>query len=99
MSSLMLSSILFLMLSLIFHLFVLLVVLKVILKVVLKVFFKVVLKVFSAILSSFGALGPWELVGGPPKTIRQRYIILNYSVRGVGGIKPVHLVKTKTGTW
>ena len=27
--------------------------------------------------------------GGPPKTIRQRYIILNYSVRGVGGYKSV----------
>ena len=37
--------------------------------------------------------------GGPPKTIRQRYIILNYSVRGVGGIKPVNLAKNGDENW
>ena len=37
--------------------------------------------VFSAILSSLGALGLGPC-GGPPKNIRQRCTILNYSVRG-----------------
>ena len=37
--------------------------------------------------------------GGPPKTIRQRYIIFNYSVKGVGGIKPVHLAKNGDENW
>ena len=38
----------------------------------------------SAIFSSLGALGPGPC-GGPPKTIRQRNIILNHSVVGGGG--------------
>ena len=38
----------------------------------------------SAIFSSLGALGPGPC-GGPPKTIRQRNIILNHSVVGEGG--------------
>ena len=37
--------------------------------------------------------------GGPPKTIRQRYIILNYSVRVVAGIKPVYLTKNGDENW
>ena len=38
----------------------------------------------SAIFSSVGALVPGPC-GGPPKTIRQRNIILNHSVVGEGG--------------